>query len=92
MGTKYIEPFAGSACLFFDLEPREAVLGDLNWELTESLCALQTDVEQVLAILRGFKTGERAYYAIRKRAGGPAYIIANREGAPFKLCLGGDFL
>src|SRR5437667_10192423 len=71
-GGRYIEPFAGSGCLFFELEPIDAILGDLNWELTESLCALQADVEHVLAFLRGLETGEKAYYAIRARA--PAFM------------------
>jgi DNA adenine methylase len=31
--ARYIEPFAGSASLFFALRPREAILGDLNAEL-----------------------------------------------------------
>lgn len=33
--TGYVEPFAGSACLFFALAPRVAVLGDSNRELIE---------------------------------------------------------
>lgn len=32
---RYVEPFAGSACLFFRLLPRKAVLGDKNRELIE---------------------------------------------------------
>jgi DNA adenine methylase len=32
---RYVEPFAGSACLFFELAPKEAVLGDTNRELIE---------------------------------------------------------
>ena len=28
---KYIEPFAGSACLFFYLQPSKAILADLNY-------------------------------------------------------------
>jgi DNA adenine methylase len=31
----YVEPFAGSACLFFELAPPSAVLGDSNRELIE---------------------------------------------------------
>lgn len=31
--ARYIEPFAGSACLFFYLSPPEAVLGDNNQEI-----------------------------------------------------------
>lgn len=55
----YIEPFAGSACLFFALEPSRAVLGDSNRELIEvyrtvrdeperlyrRLCRIRRDVE-----------------------------------------------
>jgi DNA adenine methylase len=29
----YVEPFAGSACLFFMLQPKRAILGDFNAEL-----------------------------------------------------------
>jgi DNA adenine methylase len=65
-GGRYIEPFAGSACLFFELEPPEAILGDLNWELTRTMAALKSNVEGVLAILRTLRTGETAYYAIRQ--------------------------
>lgn len=31
--NKYIEPFVGSAALFFDIQPKEALLADLNEEL-----------------------------------------------------------
>ena len=34
---RYIEPFAGSACLFFKLEPGQAVLSDINEELINAL-------------------------------------------------------
>lgn len=30
---RYVEPFAGSACLFFEIGPKAAVLGDANLEL-----------------------------------------------------------
>jgi len=33
--TGYVEPFAGSACLFFAIAPSSAVLGDSNRELIE---------------------------------------------------------
>jgi DNA adenine methylase len=32
---RYVEPFAGSACLFFELNPAAAILGDKNGELIE---------------------------------------------------------
>lgn len=61
----YIEPFAGSACLFFDLQPQKAVLGDLNWELINSFRAVQRNPRKVLTELRKLRTGKRNYYRIR---------------------------
>jgi DNA adenine methylase len=64
-GQRYIEPFAGSACLFFELEPAEALLGDLNWELILTMRAIQHDHGRVLEALRRLPTGEAWYYKIR---------------------------
>lgn len=63
--ARYVEPFAGSACLFFDLEPGQALLGDLNWELISALRALREDVELVLQCLRRLPIGKQHYYRIR---------------------------
>jgi DNA adenine methylase len=41
--TGYIEPFAGSACLFFSIEPSRAVLGDTNRELIELYRVVRDD-------------------------------------------------
>src|SRR6266480_5624861 len=64
--VRYVEPFAGSASLFFDLEPSRAILGDLNQELIDALQAIQRDVRGVLEYLRGLPIGKRAYYGVRK--------------------------
>jgi len=63
--VRYVEPFAGSACLFFHLQPSQAVLGDMNWELIITMRAVQSDVSGVLSYLRGLPRGSRAYYRIR---------------------------
>ena len=39
--VRYVEPFAGSACLFFDLLPPRALLGDVNHELIETYTAVR---------------------------------------------------
>jgi DNA adenine methylase len=62
---RYIEPFAGSACLFFYLEPSRAILGDLNWELITAMRAIQRRPTEVLRSLRRFPRGAEAYYAVR---------------------------
>ncbi len=65
--SRYIEPFAGSASLFYELEPPRAVLGDLNWELILALRTLRTDVYRVIEALHRIPKGERSYYALRSR-------------------------
>lgn len=61
----YIEPFAGSAALFFSLEPKSAVLGDLNGELISTLRAVQAAPIRVIECLCRLPVGEAAYYKIR---------------------------
>ncbi len=62
---RYIEPFCGSACLFFDLEPQDAILGDLNGELVHTLRMLQIDVGRVISAIELIDRGPRDYYKIR---------------------------
>ena len=63
--SRYIEPFAGSASLFFDLKPLSAVLGDINSELITTMRELQRDPHLVLECLRRLPRGKSHYYRIR---------------------------
>lgn len=45
---RYIEPFAGSACLFFALKPPKAILGDLNPELISTYIEVKYRMDAVL--------------------------------------------
>jgi len=63
--SRYVEPFCGSACLFFDLEPDSAVLGDLNEELLCAFRAIKTDPHIVLECVRRFPRGKAGYYRVR---------------------------
>jgi len=66
--TRYVEPFAGSACLFFDLEPDVAMLGDTNRELVATYKAIRSDPEAVYDILRQIPSNKSSYYAFREQA------------------------
>lgn len=63
--TRYIEPFMGSACLFFALEPAEAVLGDLNRDLVHTFKYVRDKPVQLANRVNQLPKGERAYYRIR---------------------------
>jgi DNA adenine methylase len=87
----YIEPFAGSASLFFALEPREAILGDLNGELIGALRQLRDNSCTVLSEMRKLGTDSNSYYALREVD--PANLTGSQASARFfilnKLCFNG---
>lgn len=64
MGT-YVEPFSGSACLFFRVAPAKAILSDLNIELMQTYAEVRRDVELVLEAFRRLPRGKQAYYRVR---------------------------
>jgi len=45
--TRYVEPFAGSACLFFELAPPDAILGDSNRDLIEVYRVVRDEPERL---------------------------------------------
>jgi DNA adenine methylase len=62
---RYIEPFAGSACLFFALAPQHAVLGDLNTELIAAYRVLRASPIDVAAQVHAWACDSATYYRIR---------------------------
>lgn len=62
---RYIEPFAGSAVLFFDLLPEKAVLGDLNPEIIATYEAIRDDPNEVFELLTSIPLNGEAYYLLR---------------------------
>jgi len=63
--SRYVEPFAGSASLFFYLSPSRALLSDINVDLIATYCEVQNNLPRVLLSLSKLKRGRRNYLAIR---------------------------
>lgn len=63
---KYVEPFAGSACLFFYLQPRKAILADLNEELIATYKAIKQAPASVAKSIARLPFGKEDYYKIRE--------------------------
>jgi DNA adenine methylase len=63
--ARYIEPFAGSACLFFRIRPKAALLGDINAELIASYRVIGDAPEEVWEQLRGLRADASYYYELR---------------------------
>src|SRR5882762_9978952 len=59
---RYIEPFAGSACLFFAIKPPKAILGDLNTELIATYIEVKYRIAAVLTELKSLAPANRDEY------------------------------
>ena len=65
--NRYIEPFLGSAAVYFHLQPQSAILSDINKDLIETYIAIKDDWENVYNLLKQHhrKHGKEYYYKIR---------------------------
>jgi DNA adenine methylase len=62
---RYVEPFAGSACMFFALRPPHATLGDLNAELITAYTQLRDSPEALISELATLDQDGADYYELR---------------------------
>jgi DNA adenine methylase len=64
---RYIEPFAGSACLFFRLQPPAALLGDINSELIHALRAVKRVPTLIAIELETLPKKKSLYLRLRRQ-------------------------
>lgn len=64
--TRYVEPFMGSACLFFKLRPENAILSDINQDLVRTFVTVRDHPIAVSNRLRKIPLGKTSFYRIRK--------------------------
>ena len=64
--NKYIEPFCGSACLYFSLRPTKAVLSDINKELIVSYKTIRKDSKKITERLLGVEKCKTEYLRLRE--------------------------
>lgn len=62
----YFEPFAGSACLFFAIHPKRAVLADVNRELIRSYQMIKEHPRRVSTLALSLPHSSESYYEIRR--------------------------
>lgn len=64
---RYIEPFLGGGSIFFHLEPKEALLSDINEDLINAYLVIRNDWENLFQLLQKYQDqhSEEFYYFIR---------------------------
>jgi DNA adenine methylase len=63
--NRYVEPFVGSASLFFYLLPEKALLADINNELILTYRQIRTNLSLVIKELKKFKNDKEQYLKLR---------------------------
>jgi DNA adenine methylase len=91
---RYLEPFAGSACLFFALNPPKAILGDLNPELISTYLEVKYRLDAVLDHLGTLTPASKDEY-LALRASKPTEMPPAARAARFiylnRFCFNGIY-
>jgi DNA adenine methylase len=98
---RYVEPFAGSACLFFEIAPKEAVLGDSNEALMEVYRVVRDEPERLYRRLRRIRRDATTYLRWRNLKPGSLdletralrflYLNRNCFNGIYRTNMAGDF-
>jgi DNA adenine methylase len=66
---RHIEPFAGSAAMFFALQPEKAIIADMNGKLIETYVAIRDEVDEFQRYFESFARhhSKELYYQTRKQ-------------------------
>jgi len=91
---RYVEPFAGSACLFFALNPKRAILGDLNEELIKMYLEVKYRSRMLSEELAHLGRRDKKQYD-RLRSADPSTLSRSRRAARFiylnRFCFNGIY-
>lgn len=91
--SRYVEPFAGSACLFFELGSPRALLSDINSDLVNTFTLVKTAPRQLAQLIEGLPTSSEAYYTMRALE--PTSLTDLQRAARFiylnRLCFNGIY-
>ena len=63
--TSYCEPFIGGGAVLFALQPKKAIINDINSELIGVYRAIKDDVEALIKRLAQFENTKECFYEVR---------------------------
>lgn len=71
--TRYFEPFIGGGALFFELQPENAYISDINEELINLYSVIQNDVDDLIEDLAKHEINKKYFLQIREADRTSAY-------------------
>ncbi len=87
----YYEPFLGGGAVFFHLQPKNAVISDINSELINTYCCVRDHLEQLIPLLEKHqqKHSKEYYYYVRSQFEATELASAARLIYLNKTCFNG---
>lgn len=73
----YYEPFVGAGAVLFELQPKRAVINDLNEELINCYESIRDNIEEMISYLEQFQDTKEMYYQIRNMDRDPNYKLCS---------------
>src|SRR5690606_32565984 len=64
--TIYYEPFVGGGAVLFDIQPKRAVINDVNFELMNLYEVIRDNVDLLIEDLKKHKNEKEYFYEIRE--------------------------
>lgn len=65
--TTYYEPFIGGGAVLFELQPKKAVINDVNSELINLYQVIKDNVDSLIEDLKKHKNEEKYFYEVREQ-------------------------
>jgi DNA adenine methylase len=75
----YYEPFLGAGSVLFDLQPKNAIVNDINEELINCYIQIKNNPDKVVDFLKQLPNTEQQYYHIRNLDKQDNYRLFNDE-------------
>lgn len=89
--TRYVEPMAGSAALFFGAKPERALLADVNEDLINYFTILRNDLDRLTSSLFKMTASKDKYYSLREQQPSDFMERAIRFAYLNRLCWNGVY-
>lgn len=61
----YCEPFLGGGAMLFSLQPKKAILNDINSDLINMYCIIRDNVDELILTLENYKNESDFFYKVR---------------------------
>lgn len=62
----YCEPFVGGGAVLFDLQPKKAIINDLNWELMNVYKVIKNNIDELISDLEKHENESGYFYKMRE--------------------------